>query len=46
MFAALVRRQFVAATPGFSREAAAIGFVRVVQFFLFDRRRHFVCRLQ
>jgi hypothetical protein len=34
MFSTLFGRQLVAATPGFSRKTAALGFIRVIQFFL------------
>jgi hypothetical protein len=42
MFAALFSGQLIATTPDFSRETAPFGFIRVIQLFLFDRRRHFL----
>jgi hypothetical protein len=43
MFAALFSGQLVAAAPSFSRKTAALGFIRVIQLFLFDWRRHYAC---
>jgi hypothetical protein len=40
VFAALLGCQFIAATPGLRRHAAALGFIRVLQLFLFHWRRH------
>jgi len=45
VFAALLGSQLVAATPGFRRHPAALGFSRVIQLFLFHRRRHLLVAL-